>query len=106
MIISAGLTATDSAAWMGLNDIDKEGSFVFVDGKPFVLSMLHTQFQQKCYSTIADSAESYQNWDTGEPNGPNPGTTATDQDCGRVMNTGKWRDTVLIYAILYICIIY
>ena len=39
------LTASDARAWIGLNDIDVEGTFAWEDGSPVVYEDFHAPFQ-------------------------------------------------------------
>ncbi|XP_067396467.1 C-type lectin domain family 4 member G-like [Emydura macquarii macquarii] len=51
--------------WIGLNDIDKEGTFKWID----------------------HSSVSYRNWDQGEPNDDH-----NREDCVHILKNGKWND--------------
>ncbi|XP_067417521.1 low affinity immunoglobulin epsilon Fc receptor-like [Emydura macquarii macquarii] len=51
--------------WIGLNDINKEGTFKWID----------------------DSSVSYSNWNKGEPN-----NHPSDEDCVHMYGYGKWND--------------
>ncbi|XP_067417522.1 perlucin-like protein [Emydura macquarii macquarii] len=53
--------------WIGLNDIDKEGTFKWID----------------------DSSMSYRNWNQGEPNDAQSG-----EDCAYMYGNGKWNDAL------------
>jgi C-type mannose receptor len=66
-------------AWMGANDIDAEGMWVWPDGTPVV----------------------YENWMAGEPN-----DSGTSEDCGEVkINLGElvWNDVPCDRVLNYIC---
>ncbi|KAI6655606.1 hypothetical protein LOD99_2104 [Oopsacas minuta] len=51
--------------WIGINDIDNEGSFVWVDG----------------------STSSYRNWVPGQPN-----NARGNEDCGHIVGQREWND--------------
>jgi hypothetical protein len=55
---------TGSNYWIGLNDINVEGTFVWVDG----------------------STSSYRQWDTDEPN------NSQNEDCGELLANRYWND--------------
>ena len=74
-VITSKLHAAD--AWIGLNDLEDDGHFVWTDG-----SDVH-----------------YVNWADGQPN------DLFDQDCVSVVEdgSGKWDDNHCTYYKLYIC---
>ncbi|KAM4636538.1 mannose-binding protein C-like [Discoglossus pictus] len=66
----------DNNLWLGINDIQTEGSFRYLDG----------------------ASISYSNWNTGEPNNTNRG-----EDCVMMLNTGKWNDGECDIEFITIC---
>ena len=55
----------NSRCWLGLNDIDNEGTFVWVDG----------------------SVSTYRRWNTGEPN-----DNYSFEDCVEISTNSSWND--------------
>lgn len=65
----------DEDTWIGLNDIDDEGYFEWLDGEPL----------------------DYTNWNDGEPN--NDG----DEDCGEIYESGFWNDLNCTNELAFVC---
>ena len=60
----ASVSTDSSLRWIGLNDGDREGTFVWVNAEPFTFT----------------------NWNGGEPNNNN------DEDCVGMLGDGRWND--------------
>ena len=67
---------TDSDPWLGINDINTEGSFDWSD----------------------NSAANFEYWSPG-----NPDNAAGNQDCGRIYPTGTWDDDLCDKLKTFIC---
>lgn len=68
---------SDAYCWIGLNDIDNEGTFVWADG----------------------NNSTYRDWYPGRPN-----DVDIDQDCGHTTSSPYWYDNVCTYvADCYFC---
>uniref|UniRef100_A0A8C6Y9P9 Collectin subfamily member 10 n=1 Tax=Naja naja TaxID=35670 RepID=A0A8C6Y9P9_NAJNA len=63
--------------FIGLNDIEKEGQFMYADGTPL---------------------QSYSNWKDGVPQ-----DTQENEDCVEMLSTGKWNDTECHLTMYFIC---
>lgn len=55
----------NKSTWLGLNDLDEEGTFVWADG----------------------AAPAFENWNANEPN-----DYGTGEDCGHALGNGLWND--------------
>uniref|UniRef100_A0A8D0GWZ1 C-type lectin domain-containing protein n=1 Tax=Sphenodon punctatus TaxID=8508 RepID=A0A8D0GWZ1_SPHPU len=66
----------DKSVFLGINDIQTEGKFTYLDGKPIV----------------------YSNWQPGEPN-----NDKGIEDCVQVFSTGKWNDKSCDERLLILC---
>jgi hypothetical protein len=66
---------TIQSAWIGLNDIEEEGNFVWPCGDPLV----------------------YTNWFPGQPNNFNG-----NQNCVEILNNGQWNDQYETYQLEFI----
>ena len=76
-LLTGLLTMTN--CWIGLNDIDNEGTYMWVDG----------------------TALSYTQWSPGEPSN---GDGIINEDCTSVYSNGYWNDAPCTNAYLcYIC---
>ncbi|XP_075271761.1 collectin-10 isoform X2 [Opisthocomus hoazin] len=64
-------------AFIGLNDMEKEGQFVYADN-----SLL----------------QNYSNWKEGEPHDP-----AGREDCVEMLSTGEWNDSECQVTIYFVC---
>ncbi len=64
------------AGWIGANDIDDEGTFVWADGSPLT----------------------YTNWNGNEPN-----DWGGNEDCGQTLANGKWNDMPCTYTMAAFC---
>ena len=70
------LLGSNSDAWIGLNDIATQETYVWSDGTAF----------------------SYTSWDSSQPNNANQ-----KQDCVLIKNTGKWDDVVCGGSRKFVC---
>lgn len=64
-------------AFIGLNDMEKEGQFVYADSSPL---------------------QNYSNWKEGEPHDP-----AGHKDCVEMLSTGEWNDSECQVTIYFVC---
>ncbi|XP_062426555.1 collectin-10 isoform X3 [Rhea pennata] len=64
-------------AFIGMNDMEKEGQFVYADNT---------------------SLQNYSNWKEGEPNDPNG-----HEDCVEMLSTGEWNDSECQVTIYFVC---
>ncbi|PKU49608.1 collectin-10 [Limosa lapponica baueri] len=64
-------------AFIGLNDMEKEGQFVYADSSPL---------------------QNYSNWKEGEPHDP-----AGREDCVEMLSTGEWNDSECQVTIYFVC---
>ncbi|NWX04580.1 COL10 protein, partial [Caloenas nicobarica] len=64
-------------AFIGLNDMEKEGQFVYADTSPL---------------------QNYSNWKDGEPHDP-----AGHEDCVEMLSTGEWNDSECQVTIYFVC---
>uniref|UniRef100_A0A8B9F4N4 Collectin subfamily member 10 n=1 Tax=Amazona collaria TaxID=241587 RepID=A0A8B9F4N4_9PSIT len=64
-------------AFIGLNDMEKEGQFVYADNTPL---------------------QNYSNWKEGEPHDP-----VGREDCVEMLSTGKWNDSECQVTIYFVC---
>lgn len=64
-------------AFIGLNDMEKEGQFVYADNSPL---------------------QNYSNWKEGEPHDP-----AGREDCVEMLSTGEWNDSECQVTIYFVC---
>ncbi|XP_069802315.1 hepatic lectin-like isoform X2 [Dendropsophus ebraccatus] len=65
-LVSFSAASTHKWCWIGLHDMDEEGSFVWVDGTDFETS--------------------YKHWKKGEPD------NYKNEDCGHLWTFGEWND--------------
>ena len=72
----SNLLGSTSDAWIGLNDIDTQETYVWTDGTPYI----------------------YNNWDDGQPTNTN-----NKQDCVIIKNTGFWSDVTCGGSRAYVC---
>ncbi|XP_043922861.1 collectin-10 [Protopterus annectens] len=72
-ISEAGLTRV----YIGINDVEKEGHFMFTDNSPL---------------------QNYSSWRAGEPNNAYGG-----EDCVEMVNTGGWNDVECRPTIYFVC---
>ncbi|XP_025019260.1 collectin-10 isoform X2 [Python bivittatus] len=63
--------------FIGVNDIEKEGQFMYADRTPL---------------------QSYSNWKEGEPQ-----DTYENEDCVEMLSTGKWNDTECHLTMYFVC---
>ncbi|XP_035412135.1 collectin-10 isoform X2 [Cygnus atratus] len=64
-------------AFIGMNDMEKEGQFVYADSSPL---------------------QNYSNWKDGEPH-----DSTGSQDCVEMLSTGEWNDSECQVTIYFIC---
>ncbi|KAF4798148.1 Collectin-10 [Turdus rufiventris] len=64
-------------AFIGLNDMEREGQFVYADNSPL---------------------QNYSNWKQGEPHDP-----AGHEDCVEMLSTGEWNDSECQVTIYFVC---
>ena len=72
----SNLLGSTSDAWIGLNDLDTQDTYVWSDGTTY----------------------SYTSWDDGQPSNTN-----NKQDCVVIRNTGKWDDVTCGGSRAYVC---
>ncbi|XP_067386814.1 collectin-10 [Emydura macquarii macquarii] len=63
--------------FIGVNDMEKEGQFMYADNTPL---------------------QNYSNWKEGEPK-----DAAVHEDCVEMLSTGKWNDSECNLAIYFVC---
>ncbi|POI24893.1 hypothetical protein CIB84_011356, partial [Bambusicola thoracicus] len=64
-------------AFIGINDMEKEGQFVYADSSPL---------------------QNYSNWKDGEPH-----DSTGHEDCVEMLSTGEWNDSECQVTIYFIC---
>lgn len=63
--------------FIGVNDLEKEGQYVFTDSTPL---------------------QNYSNWQEGEPSDP-----YGHEDCVEMLSSGRWNDTECHRTMYFIC---
>ncbi|TFK12451.1 Collectin-10 [Platysternon megacephalum] len=63
--------------FIGVNDMEKEGQFMYADNTPL---------------------QNYSNWKEGEPK-----NTSVHEDCVEMLSTGEWNDSECHLAIYFVC---
>lgn len=63
--------------FIGVNDMEKEGQFMYVDNTPL---------------------QNYSNWKEGEPK-----DVSVHEDCVEMLSTGEWNDSECHLAIYFVC---
>ncbi|XP_029979951.1 CD209 antigen-like protein C isoform X2 [Sphaeramia orbicularis] len=67
--------------WIGLNDLEKEGTWKWVDGSPVTLTF----------------------WAVGQPDNGNNDPQWGEEDCAHVTGSGQWNDRSCSYPFHWIC---